>query len=221
MKFALVDNISTEAAPGLKALCPCCRAPVIAKCGDIKIWHWAHLNADCDPWHEPETEWHRAWKNAFPKECQEIAVQNHRADVIYRNHVFEFQHSSISQQEIYEREMFWLNQFDQMFWIIDASEFANNFDLRVKKNFGYWKIVSFRWKYPRKTWWDINANLAIDLGDNILEIKKLYSNTPCGGWGNLYQKKYYHERLDQLINYNESIQNRDQIFRASTNLNID
>jgi competence CoiA-like predicted nuclease len=27
---------------------------MIAKCGRIYIWHWAHDGSDCDPWHEPE-----------------------------------------------------------------------------------------------------------------------------------------------------------------------
>ena len=72
MRFALIDNIRTEAQPKLSGLCCCCSMPVIAKCGRQKMWHWAHKSkTDCDNWWEPETEWHRNWKNNYLAEWQE------------------------------------------------------------------------------------------------------------------------------------------------------
>ena len=66
MKFALIDNIRTEAAKGAKGICPSCGSDLIAKCGDIKVNHWAHKGIrSCDPWSENETEWHREWKGNF------------------------------------------------------------------------------------------------------------------------------------------------------------
>ena len=56
------------AAPGQMAVCPSCNGEVVAKCGKIKVWHWAHLSADCDPWSEGMTEWHIGWQNEFPEE---------------------------------------------------------------------------------------------------------------------------------------------------------
>jgi len=45
MEFANLNNQRTKATKGAKdALCPCCNKPVIAKCGEIKIWHWAHVS---------------------------------------------------------------------------------------------------------------------------------------------------------------------------------
>lgn len=80
MRFALIDNKPTEAASGLNGgVCPGCGAPVIAKCGTHKVHHWAHKGVKmCDNWWEPETEWHRAWKNNFPKEWQEIFCRMNR-----------------------------------------------------------------------------------------------------------------------------------------------
>jgi competence protein CoiA len=41
------QKISPE--PRLKAICSYCESPVIAKCGNINIWHWAHKSLkDCD-----------------------------------------------------------------------------------------------------------------------------------------------------------------------------
>jgi competence CoiA-like predicted nuclease len=76
-----------EAQRGLLGGCPDCGAIVIAKCGHVRVPHWAHQGIrTCDPWWEPETEWHRTWKNCFPEDWQEISHTSitgeiHRADV--------------------------------------------------------------------------------------------------------------------------------------------
>src|SRR5690606_41098623 len=87
MKFAIVDGARREAAPNLSGACPACQRPVVAKCGKLRIWHWAHRRALlCDSWWEGETEWHRAWKSQFPVEWQEVVHsaedgERHIADV--------------------------------------------------------------------------------------------------------------------------------------------
>jgi competence CoiA-like predicted nuclease len=61
MKYAIVNNAKTEAIKGVKGFCPNCGSELIAKCGERKINHWADKgNRTCDPWWEPETEWHRS-----------------------------------------------------------------------------------------------------------------------------------------------------------------
>lgn len=73
MRFALVENKIAEAETGLSGTCRGCGRPVIAKCGTIRIPHWAHVNnKNCDTWWEGETEWHRSWKNNFPSDWQEF-----------------------------------------------------------------------------------------------------------------------------------------------------
>lgn len=110
--------------PGMRALCPSCGGDVLAKCGSIKAWHWSHVAADCDPWSEPETEWHLNWKRRFPPECREVVIGNHRADVRTKNGiVIEFQHSSISVEEIRDREAFY---GERMMWVIDGAKFRKN-----------------------------------------------------------------------------------------------
>jgi competence protein CoiA len=87
MKFALVEGERREAQPDLSGKCPDCDGAVVAKCGKVRVWHWAHWRTrDCDRWSEPETEWHRAWKNRFPENWQEISHlsengETDRADV--------------------------------------------------------------------------------------------------------------------------------------------
>src|SRR5882724_2105651 len=78
MKFARTNGQRQEAQPNLSGECCGCGAPMVARCGDIRVWHWAHRSGRaCDPWQENETEWHRAWKDRFPAEWQEIV---HRAE---------------------------------------------------------------------------------------------------------------------------------------------
>lgn len=132
MQYALVDNIKREASPGGRGKCPICQAPMIAKCGNRLLHHWAHYkNENCDPWWENETEWHRKWKELFPIECREVThVDNtgeiHRADIKSKtNIIIELQHSAISDEERLARENFYNN----MIWIIDGRLFKNNFHI--------------------------------------------------------------------------------------------
>ncbi|NKK36811.1 hypothetical protein GFL72_19525 [Rhizobium leguminosarum bv. viciae] len=124
MKFALVDGIRQEATTGVRGTCPGCGSPMIAKCGLKRLHHWAHASTVvCDRWWEAETEWHRAWKNLFPAEWQEIrhvAIDSeiHIADVkTASGTVVEFQHSAITPQERVSREAF----YNVMVWIVDGA----------------------------------------------------------------------------------------------------
>jgi hypothetical protein len=146
---------------------------VVAKCGDVVCWHWAHTAKDCDPWHEPESEWHLRWKRKFPIEWQEVVIGNHRADVRTPKLVVELQASCISPGEIREREAHYRN----MVWLLRGQDFSDNLHLRERN--GY---LSFRWLWPRKSWWSARSPIVIDLGIKIIHIRKLHADTPCGGW---------------------------------------
>jgi len=131
MRFALIENNCAEAQPKQRGLCPRCRQPVIAKCGNKNIWHWAHPNnISCDSWKEPETEWHRNWKNNYPADWQEIVLpdeqtgEKHIADVCtIHNLVIEFQHSAIKPEERISREKFYKN----MLWVVDGTRLKRDY----------------------------------------------------------------------------------------------
>lgn len=129
MKFALVNNQRIEPTPKATATCPCCSSDVLAKCGDIKVWHWAHKSKQmCDHWWENETQWHRNWKNKFSPDWQEqvhIADdgERHIADVkTPAGFVIEFQHSPISFEERISREDF----YKDMCWVVDATRLKSD-----------------------------------------------------------------------------------------------
>lgn len=179
MQWAIVAGERFEANPilkGVTAKCPCCDSEVRPKCGSIVEWHWAHKERDCDPWSEPESQWHRDWKDSFPSSWNEVIIGNHRADIKAGNLVIELQNSLISPQTIQDRESFYGN----MIWIVNASDFA----LSIREQDDY---VSFRWKWPRKSWWNSTRPIYFDLGfKGILEVRKIYNEVPCGGWGHLF-----------------------------------
>jgi len=86
--------------------------------------HWAHKGSqNCDPCWENETNWHRSWKDSFPKEWQEIVHTNeesgekHIADVkTDSDWVLEFQHSPINPEERLSRNSF----YPKLVWVIDG-----------------------------------------------------------------------------------------------------
>lgn len=123
MKFALVENIKSQASRGLKGTCINCGSEVIPKCGDVKIHHWAHkVTSNCDIWWEKETEWHRTWKNSFPTEWQEVvhyaeSGEKHIADVkTASGWVIEFQHSFLKAEERNSRNLF----YKKLVWVVDG-----------------------------------------------------------------------------------------------------
>lgn len=125
--------------PGIEAICPFCKKPLIPKCGNINMWHYAHKsNYECDTWKTGETDWHLSWKAKFPKSCVEVTIksenssqQSHRADVKLKSGVIiEFQNSHLSTDEITEREDF----YKQMIWIINGNKFIENLILRYSRN---------------------------------------------------------------------------------------
>lgn len=144
MKYALVNNTKTEAMKGAVGRCPICKEPVIAKCGEFRIHHWAHKSkAFCDSWKENETPWHREWKNFFPQNWQEYLFEDlktgerHIADVFTVNNlVIEFQHSPISQEERRARETFYSSGGRQMIWVVDGTRLKKDekkFDENIEK----------------------------------------------------------------------------------------
>lgn len=123
MKFALVNGHKETPTPQIHGECPCCGSKVISKCGDKKLWHWAHYSKrDCDVWWENETQWHRDWKGRFPEDWQEVIHhdehgEKHIADVkTAQGWILEFQHSFLKPQERNSRNNF----YKKIVWVVDG-----------------------------------------------------------------------------------------------------
>jgi hypothetical protein len=178
MKFALVNGQRQEAQPGLSGKCPNpnCGHPVVAKCGRVKIRHWAHQAGRlCDRWWENETRWHRAWKNRFPIDWQEVvhhsqAGEKHIADVkTDRDWVIEFQHSRLEPEERRSRETF----YGKLIWVVHGTRRERDVG-RFFKAWGEGSPVGNSAFVRRlrsdecalmREWADSNAPIFFDFGD--------------------------------------------------------
>ena len=157
---------------GTRAACGQCGGEVLAKCGKLVSWHWAHRVAECDTWGEGESDWHLAWKRAVTTESCEVVMGNHRADIrTAEGVVVELQHSPIEQDMISERERF----YGSMRWLFDARAF----DLALLPRDAR---VDFIWQRPRKSLLSVRAPMFWDLGHGfVLCVSKLKPDSPLGG----------------------------------------
>lgn len=202
MRYALGRQ---EPTPKARSQCPLCGDEVIAKCGKIVTWHWAHAANDCDQWSEPETQWHVDWKERYPLECREVVIGKHRADVHFEGRTIEFQNSPISRDEISEREQFYGKG---LVWVVNGSSFESRFLMRSRRASGGSDYWTFRWKHAHSSWFGHTRELFIDFCDEgILDrsrwrpgvhkerglfwVKRLGSEFPCGGWGKWVSRGWF------------------------------
>jgi hypothetical protein len=179
MKYALINNIKSEAKKGAKGYCPICSSELVAKCGEIKINHWAHKgNRNCDPWWENETIWHRSWKEEFPIDWQEIIHfdkngEKHIADIKTKNGwVIEFQHSYLNPEERRARNNF----YSKLIWVVDGTRRKRDIEqfsktLNASTPFGgklqIWKVYSHECVLLRE-WEDSHTPVFFDFGNKML-----------------------------------------------------
>lgn len=172
-----------------KGFCPGCGQELVAKMGEIKIHHWAHVAKDCDPWREPESAWHYDWKIRFGLENTEKPMGDHRADVFIKGMVVEIQHSQISDKEIIARSEHYKKYSDKLVWILDFTE-------KVKEKFPKFKLthppknicryeneVHFYWQNPKEKFF--NDNVIIDIGGNgAFVVKEWHSKEEFSDYKN-------------------------------------
>ncbi len=238
MRFALIDGNKAEATKGAGGLCPCCGSELIAKCGEVKVNHWAHKgNRNCDPWWENETDWHRSWKGKFPNDWQEVIQRDetgekHIADVKTKNDwVLEFQHSYLNPEERRAREAF----YTKLVWVVDG--------LRRKRDKSqFQKVINEgavvreeplirRVSFPEECrlleeWLDSSAPVFFDFQEpNELKHSELWCLFPRISNSEAYLMlffrnefiKYHHdEKFDEIVS-EITVPNRDILARNKRN----
>lgn len=171
------DGDRVRATPSSRAWCPTCAAQMISKCGKIVVWHWAHESvSDCDKWSEGETPWHAAWKSRFADTERPIKKIYpgglevvHRADAVTPGgRVIEFQHSSLSADEVLERERFYQN----MVWVIDGTKAFRSSRVRLKherseSGSAYCKFV---WLHRKRSFDEAKCPTFLDIGFAFRDI---------------------------------------------------
>lgn len=175
MQFALVNGDRTTPAPRLSGSCPACGSPVIARCGAIRVHHWAHRGErNCDPWWERETQWHRDWKNHFTKDFQEVVLfdqhtgEKHIADVRTSHElVIEFQHSHLHPDERVSREQF----YKDIVWVVDGARLKGDLPRFLEGRASFRAVGKgiFVTRFPQavfpKTWLECSTPVFFDFHD--------------------------------------------------------
>jgi hypothetical protein len=159
---------------GQRAICPHCKELLKSHVGEYKVRHWSHFpNPNCATNNkEGKTQWH--YKNQlFLKklgyDIEKPVIKNgiyKIADVLVNNDIaIEFQHSSISHDEIRKRE----SHYKKVIWVFDAYEAFD--DNRI----GFTN-TKYSWKFPRETILSCNQPVFLNVYDDcylhILSIKK-------------------------------------------------
>ena len=206
MKFALSEtNERVEATPRTTGVCPGCGDPLIAKCGSKKVWHWAHKGKrHCDDWWEPETDWHRSWKNYFPSDWQEVCSRDtagalHIADIKAPNGlVVEVQHSAIKVEEARKRTLF----HAPMIWVVDGLRRKTD-KVHFEKAIGprFWarseeRVLSRLSPYDVRLieeWWDLQVMVAFDFGEG--DVWLMSGRDWACGIGFWYKKEKLFEKI--------------------------
>lgn len=212
---------------GKMGTCQLCVNEVKAYCGEININHWRHTNlSQCDSWKENESEWHREWKNEFPKDWQEVIISNHNekhiADIKTPNGlILELQNSSISSSTIKIRENF----YSKIIWLINANKFKDNFNIRSEvsvqlryvdekyKNYYQNEDDSFqvqKIKEKKSKIEDELRNCEYELSRNkreILNTENYYNEIAKKTTEYLTTKYYYSSILDRFESENKDIYN--------------
>jgi hypothetical protein len=169
------DGRLVLATPGGRGHCRLCGAVTIAKCGQVVVHHWAHeARAECDPWAEPDSKWHRWWQEFAPPGRSEVVMGPHRADIFTDDAwVVELQHSYLGVDEIAEREKFYGSK---MAWLWDCTEAWRAGRLAIENERGTdWSGLpcSFRWKRPRKTLRVCKRVVFLDIGWGVLGVESM------------------------------------------------
>jgi len=131
--------------------CTVCGKSVILRRGEINIDHFAHRANECeDSWHYDMSEWHYSMQNRFPEEQREVVVKHkektHRADILYKDCVIEFQHSPISIEELKERTYFYNSAGYNIAWVFDVRELFENGQI-VSNNM---EVLMYKWVNPKR-----------------------------------------------------------------------
>lgn len=173
MMYALVNGQKEEPTPNARGVCPQCGGGVQAKCGFFNTWHWAHNANECDPWSEPESDWHKRWKARFPQEQTEVVIDNHRADIrTNTGYIIELQHSPINVEKIQEREAFY---GEKMVWVIDGAPFQGYFqNYSFIRDADSRRVEVFTWQHRQKRWWYAQRPVFIDRSSSLFYITQFF-----------------------------------------------
>ncbi|MGC3959611.1 MAG: competence protein CoiA family protein [Verrucomicrobiota bacterium] len=173
--------------------CPDCAGTLIAKCGEIKIHHWAHATSPPNCEYQPKTEWHMGWQLKFPLDWLEVKYTNGRADVMLpKGDLVEFQSKGLDSETLKRRTEG--TKPGAIAWVVDGREAFKEERLYLTKGLKEFNdnhpspfFFSFRWIHSPNWFYQHVGILLVDIGnDKLLDIRHLYKGPPVRGWGQVH-----------------------------------
>lgn len=184
-----------------RANCPFCGCEVTAVIGQFVVNHWRHLaKENCDPWSEPETEWHLNWKSYFPENFREVIMRDemndekHIADIkTDTGVVIEFQNSPITFSELTSRNEF----YKKIIWVVNGNSI--NYE-----NLKFYTFQSLLFKYNDRIgefsfygrskiyhkWSQCPAPVFFDFGEEDLFWRKSFDKNKKGVFEKVSKQKF-------------------------------
>jgi competence CoiA-like predicted nuclease len=193
--IAIVETVRTEAAPKLIGRCQMCNGKMIAKCGDFKIWHWAHEvnNDNCQG--KIMSAWHYEWQQRFDAELREVpTLNNTRADILREDEAvsIEFQNTAFDFDYIQKKE----KSTPTVLWVVNLRQQKENEQITIKNN-------NIEYRQPKEILQYI-GNLFLDFETNkIIKVKRItkyYDKTAIYN-GLVFVIEYELMTYDEFINY--------------------
>lgn len=158
------DTNSPALTPGARVQCLYCDGVLIAKCGQINRWHWAHEadGSDCVG-SEGEGHWHLSWKAWAERRGANTEVQSghHRADIVWPDgDVWELQSTYLGLDDIAKREA---HYGDRLTWVYRWTPARFN---RLWNCGGGW----FRWNRPAWSMAMSQRPIVWHLNDRLYDV---------------------------------------------------
>lgn len=164
--------------PGARAICVDCDTVLIAKCGEINRWHWAHeAGGSWCVGSDGEGAWHRAWKLwAEQHGAQtEVTEGRHRADIVWHDGgVYELQSGYLDPVDIRSREDHW---GDALTWIYRMTPGRHERLINIGDGWFKWRRPAISMaRHERPVIWHMydrlyDVTLALRGGDVLVRFK--------------------------------------------------
>lgn len=218
------ENNKIEPTPNTHAYCPDCNAELIAKCGSIKIWHWAHKANSSYCNYMPETEWHLDWKRRAI-DCGhnvEVKIDNHITDIMRTDmkRVIELQHSSIMPSDIINRCETFKTIEHKIDWVFDLEDKYDENNLIFRQKDGFYTFKQKWQKSVLHVLFDdknmpLYGRVFFDVGfTKMFRVYKLYSKG--SGWGKFTDPRNVIPDLTNMYSYLGDIDNSFGVRHATT-----
>jgi competence protein CoiA len=175
MRIAIVENERSRPKPGLSGKCQKCGDTAIARCGKIRVHHWAHMpSSTCSHRQGGKTDWHTKWQDRFPFKFQEIIVWAENGDLRIADvktnigRVLEIQHSHISPEVRKLRE----EHYVDMAWVVNGNRtYSGGYEFgEALHHASVLQTTPLKLKVPikgctiLKTWADSTVGVYFDFG---------------------------------------------------------